>query len=171
VFFTDPPYGLPRQSEGQELGFQGVYRFDPDGRLTLLVRDMPRPNGIGLSPDGQTLYVSDSDLAELRAYPVRPDGGVGAPQVLAQLKPWREGVQGIADGLTLDVQGHIYVAGPGGVWVFAKNGGRLGVIGTPESPSGCTFGGDDGQALYITARSRIYRVRMKVAGVRAAGKS
>jgi gluconolactonase len=168
VFFTDPPYGLPRQVEGKELDFQGVYRLDPDARLTLLVRDMPRPNGIGLSPDGQTLYVSDSERAELKAFPLRTDGTVANARTLANLKPWREGVQGLADGLTVDMQGRVYVAGPGGVWVFDPNGGRLGVIGTPEPPSACTFGGPDGKTLFITARSRVYRIRMKVAGARPA---
>lgn len=170
VYFTDPPYGLPKQTEGKELDFQGVFRLDPDGRLTLLVRDMPRPNGIGLSPDERTLYVSDSERSELRAFPLAADGSVGPMRVLAELRPWKSGVQGVADGLTLDAQGRLYVTGPGGVWVFDPHGGRLGVIATPEPPAACAFGDADGKGLYITARTRVYKVRTNVAGLWTARK-
>ena len=162
LFFTDPPYGLPRQTEGKELDFQGVYRHDSNGRLRLLVRDIVRPNGIGLSPDGRTLYVTDSDRAHLRAFAVRDDETVDEGRVLAQLRPWKAGMQGVPDGLVVSAQGHILVTGPGGVWVFNPRGGRLGIIPTPEPPAACAFGDADGKTLYITARSRMYRMRMTV---------
>jgi gluconolactonase len=167
IYFTDPPYGLPRQTVGKELDFQGVYRVDPDGTISLLVRDLPRPNGIGLSPDLATLYVTDTETSELHAFPLGANGVTGPSRVLAVLKPWKSGVVGVADGIELDEAGRVYVAGPGGIWVFAPNGGRLGVIATPEPPAGCVFGGPDGRTLYITARTRVYRMRMKVAGLRA----
>jgi YD repeat-containing protein len=162
VFFTDPPYGLSRQTEGKELDFQGVYRLDPNGRLRLLVRDMVRPNGIGLSPDERTLYVSDTERKHLRAFGVKDDGTVDAGRVLAEMPPWKSGLQGVPDGLVVTSQGHVLVTGPGGVWVFDANGGRLGVIPTPEPPSACAFGDRDGKTLYITARTRVYRLRMTV---------
>ena len=162
IFFTDPPYGLPRQKDGRELDFQGVFRLDPDGRLRALVRDMSRPNGIGLSPDGRTLYVTDSARAHLKAFTFRSDGSVNAGRVLAKMPPWKSGVQGVPDGLAVNAAGHVLVAGPGGVWVFADNGGRLGVIATPEPPSAVAFGGADGHTLFITARTRVYRVKMTV---------
>jgi YD repeat-containing protein len=162
VFFTDPPYGLPRQVEGKELDFQGVYRLDPDGRLRLLVRDMVRPNGIGLSPDQRTLYVTDTERKHLRAFRLRDDGTVDAGRVLANMQPWKSGVQGVPDGLAVSAEGHVLATGPGGVWVFDANGGRLGVIPTPEPPAACAFGDPDGKMLYITARSRVYRIRMTV---------
>jgi gluconolactonase len=164
LFFTDPPYGLLRQVEGKELDFQGVYRLDRDGRLRLLVRDMVRPNGIGLSTDGRTLYVTDSDRAHLRAFTIREDGSVDGGRVLAEMRPWKAGVQGVPDGLAVSAHNHILVTGPGGVWVFDPKGGRLGIIPTPEPPSACTFGDADGKTLYITARSRVYRIRMTVGG-------
>jgi sugar lactone lactonase YvrE len=162
IFFTDPPYGLPSQTEGKELDFQGVYRFDPDGRLRLLVRDMVRPNGIGLSPDERTLYVSDTERRHLRAFGVKDDGTVDEGRVLAKMQPWKSGVQGIPDGLVVTSQWHVLVTGPGGVWVFDANGGRLGVIPTPEPPAACAFGDADGKTLYITARTRVYRIRMTI---------
>jgi sugar lactone lactonase YvrE len=162
IFFTDPPYGLPRQEEGKELDFQGVYRLDPDGRLRLLVRDMVRPNGIGLSPDERSLYVSDTERRHLRAFALRDDGSVDHGRVLAEMRPWKRGVHGVPDGLVVSSQGHVLVTGPGGVWVFDANGGRLGVIATPEPPAACGFGDADGKTLYITARTRVYRIRMTV---------
>jgi len=164
VYFTDPPYGLARQREGKELDFQGVYRLDPDRHLVLLVRDMIRPNGIGLSPDGKTLYVTDTDRSLIRAFALGPDGSIESSRILTVIKPWREGMQGAPDGMTLDAKGRLYVAGPGGVWVFDDHGGRLGVIATPEPPSACTFGDDNGQTLYITARTRVYKIHMNVQG-------
>jgi len=166
VYFTDPPYGLPRQRDGKELDFQGVYRLDPDGALRVLVRDLPRPNGIALSPDERTLYVTETESSALRAYPLNADGTAGAGRVLATLKPWKSGVIGVADGMTVDKDGRLYVTGPGGVWVFAPNGGRLGVIATPEPPAACAFGGNDGKTLFITARTRVYRASMRVAGLK-----
>jgi gluconolactonase len=166
IYFTDPPYGLPRQQEGKELDFQGVYRVDPGGGMALLVRDLPRPNGVALAPDQQTLYVTDSELAGLYAFPLLQDGTVGPRRLLATLKPWKAGVVGLADGIEVDGEGRVYVAGPGGIWVFAPNGGRLGVIATPEPPSGSAFGGPASRTLYITARTRVYAIRMKVGAAR-----
>ena len=87
----------------------------------------------------------------------------GAPRTLATIVPWKRGVQGRADGVTLDQAGRVYLAGPGGIWVLDRNGGRLGVIATPETPSACAFGDADGRTLYITAETSIYKVRMSAA--------
>jgi gluconolactonase len=166
IYFTDPVLGATSQREEQELDFQGVFRLAPDGRLTLLVRDLPRPNGIALSPDRRTLYLTDSQRAELLALPLGPDGdAAGTPRVLAAVKPWRPAMQGVPDGIAVAATGHIFVAGPGGVWVFDTNGGRLGVIATPETPSACAFGDKDRKTLFITARTRVYRVALRVAGL------
>jgi gluconolactonase len=130
------------------------------------VGDLPRPNGIALSPDRRTLYLTDSQRAELLAVPLGPEGNAaGAPRVLAGVKPWRPAMQGVPDGLAVASTGHIFVAGPGGVWVFDTNGGRLGVIATPETPSACAFGEEDRKTLFITAQTRVYRVALRVAGL------
>ena len=89
LYFTDPPYGLPKieKDPAKELDFQGVYRLKPNGELTLLTKEMTRPNGIGLSPDEKTLYVanSDPDKAIWMAFPVKDDGTLGDGQGVLRL--------------------------------------------------------------------------------------
>lgn len=160
LYFTDPPFGLPDTFDdpGKELPFQGVYRLGPDGRLTLLVDDLRAPNGIDFSPDGRTLYVSsqEADRAVWMAYPVRPDGSVGAGRLLAEAADW-SGQPGVADGLVVDRAGHLFAAGPGGVHVFAPDGTRLGILATGV-PTGNLAWGEDG-LLYIAANHWILRLR------------
>jgi sugar lactone lactonase YvrE len=139
-----------------------VVRIDPQGHATIVATDLLRPSGVALAPDDSKLYVSDSARAEVRVYPRLPDGKLGPPRRLAVVLPWKRGVQGRPDGLTADTEGRLYLAGPGGVWVLDANGGRLGVIATPETPSACTFGDADGRTLYITAERSLYKVRLKV---------
>jgi gluconolactonase len=139
-----------------------VVRIDPNGHVTLAAADLLRPSGIAFSPDDKTVYVSDSARSEVRAYPRQADGTLGAPRRLAVILPWKRGVQGRPNGLTVDTQGRLYLAGPGGIWVLDANGGRLGVIATPETPAACTFGDADGHTLYIAAETSLYKVRLKV---------
>ena len=109
----------------------GSYGSIRRGRVTIAAADLLRPSGLALSPDDKTLYVSDGARAEVRAYPRQPDGALGPPRRLAVVLPWKRGVQGRPNGLTVDTQGRLYLAGPGGIWVLDANGGRLGVIATP----------------------------------------
>lgn len=141
-----------------------VLRIPPTGEATVAVDGLVRPTGVAVSPDGRELYVADAGRRELRVYPIGGAAGTGAPRRLASIVPWKRGVQGQADGLALDVAGRLYLAGPGGIWVLDRNGGRLGVIATPETPSACAFGDADGRTLYITAQASIYKVRLTVAG-------
>lgn len=159
-YFTDPPYGLPKQQEGKELDVNGVYRLTPDGTLTLLVDDFDRPNGLAFSPDGRTLYIADSSRQHVRAFDVQSNGALANGRVFATMTPW-PGVQGSPDGLKVDARGRVFVTGAGGVWVFDANGRTLGVIETPEGPANCAFGDADGKTLYITARTSLYRVRLQ----------
>lgn len=162
IYFTDPPYGI--KSEQEELGFYGVYRLAPDGTLTLLVDDFVRPNGIVFSPDESKLYVNDSEEGHIRVFDVQPDGTLDTGKLFAELKPSSK--EGAADGMKVDIKGNIYSTGPGGVWVFAPNGGLLGIIETPEAPANLAWGDRDYQTLYITARNSLYRVRLQIPGVR-----
>jgi sugar lactone lactonase YvrE len=161
LYFTDPPYGLPQQKEGKELEVNGVYRVVPaDGTLTLLADDFERPNGLAFSPDGRTLYIADTARQHVRAFDVRPDGTLASGRVFGTMTPW-PGAQGGPDGMKVDAQGRVFVTGAGGVWVFDATGAVLGVIETPEVPANCAFGDADGRTLYITARTSLYRVRLR----------
>jgi gluconolactonase len=158
VYFTDPPYGLP-PGQARELDFQGVFRVDPAGMLHLESMDMNRPNGVALSADEKTLYVDDSVSALVRRFPVRPDGSLGPPTVFVP------STGGGGDGMAMDDAGNLYVATNAGVQVYQPNGRLWGTIPVPEVPSNCTFGGPDRKTLYITAKTSLYRVTLKVPGL------
>ena len=161
IYFTDPPYGI--KSEQEELGFYGVYRLAPDGRLTMLVDDFVRPNGIVFSPDETKLYVNDSQRGHIRVFEVKPDGTLEKGQLFAKLKPPSQ--EGAADGMKVDIQGNVYSTGPGGIWIFSPAGDLLGIIETPEAPANLAWGDSDYKTLYITARTSLYRIRLQIRGI------
>jgi gluconolactonase len=105
----------------------------------------------------------------VRAFDVRPDGTLANGRVFAEMKT---GDDGAPDGMKVDREGRVYCTGPGGVWVFAPDGTHLGTIKPPEVPANCGWGQErsdargDGKTLYMTARTGLYRIRLKVAGVR-----
>jgi gluconolactonase len=164
LYFTDPPYGLPRQDEdaGKELPHNGVYRLK-EGKLTLLATDLKRPNGLAFSPDEKTLYVANSDAARKlwMAYPVREDGTLGTGRVFFDVTTSSE--DGLPDGMKVDRRGNLYCTGPGGVWIFSPAGKHLGTIMPAEVPANCAWG-DDGRTLYMTARTGLYRIRLTAQG-------
>ena len=143
-----------------------IIRVDPAGVATVIATDLVQPTGLAVSANGNTLFVSDSARAELRAYALNQKESTAPGRRLAAITPWKSGVAGRPAGLALDKDGRIYLAGPGGIWVMDQNGGRLGVIATSETPTACTFGDPDGKTLYLTAQGSIYKVRLKVAGLR-----
>lgn len=161
IYFTDPPYGISKQQE--ELGFYGVYRLVPDKTLTLLTKDLVRPNGLAFSTDENKLYVSDSETAHIRVFQVNSDGTLNNGQVFAQLKGPSN--SGVPDGMKVDVQGNVYCSGPQGVWIFSPAGQLLGKIIVPEVVTNLAWGDSDYKTLYITATTSLYRIRLKVAGV------
>ena len=161
VYFTDPPYGI--QPAEREQPVNGVYRILTDGTLELLVEDFDRPNGLAFSPDESILYIDDSPRRHVRAFDVRPDGTLANNRVLADMDHPQPGSP---DGMKIDEEGHLYVTGATGVWVFEPDGELLGVVVTPERPANCAWGDDDRQSLYITAQTSLYRVRTKVAGAK-----
>jgi sugar lactone lactonase YvrE len=164
IFFTDPPYGLPYLTEGKELPYNGVYRVDADGRINLLADDFERPNGLAFSPDERSLYVDDSQLGHIRRFDVAADGSVSGGRVWAELKAG-PGEGGVADGMKVDQEGHVYCTGPAGVWIFEPGGRYIGRIMTPEVPANLAWGDADWSTLYITAHSSVYRLRMGVPGI------
>ncbi len=168
LYFTDPPYGLPKNMDdpGRELDFCGVYRLAKDGKLTLLTREITRPNGIALSPDEKKLYVacSDPDKAIWMAYDLKPDGTLGAGKVFFDATPWvKEKRPGLPDGLKVDQAGNLFATGPGGVHVFAPDGTLLGSFDTGVPTANVAFG-NDGSTLYITANTALLRVKLTTKG-------
>ena len=162
LYFTDPPYGLPKQDEDptKELDFNGVFRLSPDEKtLELLTPDQTRPNGIAFSPDEKTLYVANSDPGRKvwMAYDVQPDGKIANGRVFYDVTS--ETSEGLPDGLKVDTSGNIYATGPGGVWIFNPAGEHLGTIQPTEVPANVAWG-DDGHTLYMTARTGLYRITL-----------
>ncbi len=168
IYFTDPP-GLYRNfPEGagapkQELDFNGLYRISAAGELQLLARDIPFPNGLAFSPDEKKLYVSNTrPQKNWMVYDVKPDGGIANGRVFLDMT--KEPGEGVPDGMKIDEEGNLYATGPGGILVISPKGKHLGTIQPPEIPSNCAFGDADGQTLFITARTSVYRIRLKVPG-------
>ena len=163
IYFTDPPYGV--KPDERELDFQGVFRIAPDGKLSLVVKDLGRPNGLGLSPDGKRLYVDDSERKLVNVYDVQSDGSVANGRLLIELA--QHGTR-VCDGLKVDAEGNLYVTGTEGVYVVSPEGKFLARIGCPGQCTNCCFGGADRKTLFVTGRSEkggsLYRVRVPVAG-------
>ncbi len=159
VYFTDPPYGI--KPEEMEQAFAGVYRVGPEGAVQLLISDFEKPNGLAFSPDESVLYIDDSHHQHIRAFDVTADGTLENGRLFADLSYDGDGVP---DGLKVDQEGHTYTTNSLGIWVHNAQGESLGLIATPEVPANCAWG-EDGQTLFITARTSVYKVRMQVAGM------
>jgi gluconolactonase len=167
LYFTDPPYGLEKQDEDpkKELKFNGVFRL-AGGKLTAVLKDVSRPNGIAFAPDEQTLYVSNSEEKHKvwMAYDVAADGSLTNGRVFFDVTA--ESAPGMPDGMKVDSLGNLYCSGPGGIWIFSSSGKHLGTIKTPEIAANCNWG-DDGKSLYITASTSLYRLKLAVDGEHA----
>jgi gluconolactonase len=165
VYFTDPAYGFEGAppSAKHELPYSGVFRRTPDGKVTVLAKDLSFPNGIAFSPDEKTLYVSNSDpeRAIWMAYDVAADGSLANGRLFFDATSFvKEGKKGLPDGLKVDEQGNLFAGGPGGVLVFTPGGKLLGTIITTEPTANVAFG-DDGSVLYMTAHDKLCRIRLK----------
>ena len=167
LYFTDPPYGLPDRmgDPRQELDFCGVYRLSTDGQLTLLTKEMTRPNGIAFAPDYKTLYVAQSDPAEAiwKAFPVKADGTLGASRVIYDSTDVVGKQPGLPDGLKIDANGYLFATGPGGVLILSPDGKLMGQLDTGKATANCGWG-NDGSTLYITADSHLCRIRTTTKG-------
>ena len=162
LWFTDPSFGLPKMDADpkKELKFNAVWRY-AGGKLTPVVTDMTQPNGIGFSPDGKTLYVSNS-LPEmyLRAYDVGADGKLSNPRKLISFPG---SAPDVPDGLKVDSAGNIWVTGPGGLRIISPKGKVLGQLVVPEIVANVGFA-EDGKTVYLTGSTSIYRLHSKIAG-------
>jgi gluconolactonase len=168
IFFTDPAGGLSYVGMGvddlqQYLDFSGVYRLDPEGGpLTLLTDKVRRCNGLAFSPDESLLYISDTGRYHIKVFDVDTNGTLRNGRIFAGLKGKEEGVP---DGMKVDVEGHVYCTGPGGIWVMDPAGRHLGRIRVPGHASNMAWGENDWRTLFITARSSVYRIRLNVQGI------
>jgi gluconolactonase len=178
LYFTDPPYGLRTQKDddpAKQLQVNGVYRIpgaadqkpgaEPSrAQLQLLIKDLPRPNGIVFSPNEKYLYVNNSEPKKIwMRYTVRADGTLANGTLFCDATS--DTRPGAPDGMKVDQQGNLYSAGPGGVWIFSPAGKHLGTIDFPEKVANLAWGGADYKTLYVTASSSIYRISLTVPGV------
>ena len=160
IYFTDPGLRVPLAE--RELPYAAIYRIDPSGAVSMLA-DFEYPNGLAFSPDERTLYVANTRWAQyIHALEIGADGAMVRRRIFADMSS--DETDGVPDGMKVDVQGRVYCTGPGGTWVFAPDGTRLGIIRTPEVPANLAFGGPDLRTLFFTARTSVYSLRVKVPG-------
>ena len=167
LFFTDPPFGLPKfyDDPRKQLPYSGVYSLR-NGKIKLQSSDLKGPNGIALSPDEKFIYIGNWDAEKkiVMRYEVDSNGNFSNGRVFYDMTQ-AHGDDAI-DGIKVDRDGNLYVCGPGGIWVLSAQGKHLGTIKTPKNAHNLAWGGDDGKTLYITAQNTLYRMPLKVSGVR-----
>jgi gluconolactonase len=168
LFFTDPPYGFRKFDDApeKELPFNGVYRMATDGTVTVVDKELHRPNGVALSPDESVLYVAQSEptKAIIMAYSLDANGNVTSKKLFNDLTDLvSNDAPGLPDGLAVAADGTIFATGPGGVIVLSKDGKRLGRISNGKATANCKFG-DDGHTLYLTSHDILARIRLNTKG-------
>ena len=167
LYFTDPPFGLPKVYDDprKELPFSGVFCLC-QGKLRLVSKDLLGPNGLAFSPDEKFLYVDNWDVKKkvVMRYEVKSDGTLSEGRVFFDMTgaPGEEAL----DGMKVDQSGNLYVSGPGGVWILSPQGKHLGMIQPTELPANMAWGDEDGRTLYMTARTSVYRIRLNIPGIR-----
>lgn len=171
LFFTDPPFGLPKFAEDKrkELPFSGVYSLYK-GKLQLLTKEFTGPNGIAFSPDEKYLYVGDWDEKKktVYRYEVQPDGTLINRKLFFDFTSFKG--EDAIDGIKVDKEGNLYVSAPGGLQMLSPDGRHLGTIVTPQHVHNMAWGDDDGKTLYLCARTGLYQIRLNVEGVRPMGR-
>jgi gluconolactonase len=166
LFFTDPPFGLPKffDDARKELPYSGVFSLY-QGKLKLVSTELQGPNGIALSADEKYLYVGNWDPKKkvIMRYEVSSDASLSNGKVFFDMNkaPGEEAL----DGIKLDSHGNLYVSGPGGLWIISPEAKHLGTIIAPKHPHNLAWGGDDGKTLYITAQGSLYRMPLKISGI------
>jgi gluconolactonase len=169
IWFTDPPggrtatFGIERP---RELAFQGVFRLDPGGALTLVADDFDVPNGLCLSPDESVLYVNDTNRAEIRAFDMGTDGTASRDRVFADGVATGVRADGWLDGMKCDEHGNVWATAPHGVWILDASGRHLGTLRTPEPALNLHWGGDDWSTLFITCLTSLHRIATRTTGRR-----
>ena len=171
LFFTDPPFGLPKFHNDlrRETPHFGVYSVK-NQKLQLVTTDFTGPNGLAFSPDEKFLYVGDWDDHKkvVFRYPVNPDATLGKGELFFDMTtaPGEDAI----DGIKVDRRGNVFVSGPGGLWILSPEGKHLGTLRGPEHPHNMAWGEADRQTLYLTAQTGIYRIRLNNPGAVAFAK-
>jgi gluconolactonase len=161
IYFTNPGLRVPLAD--RELDTSAIYRVKPDGSVSH-VADFEYPNGLAFSPDERVLYVANTRFAMyIHAIELDSTGDMVRRHIFADMSSDKP--EGVPDGMKVDVEGRVYCTGPGGTWVFAPNGEKLGIIKTPEVPANLCFGGPDMKTIFFTARTSVYSLRVKVPGL------
>jgi gluconolactonase len=168
VFLPDPPYGFAKGDDEpiKEQPFNGVYRRAVDGTVTVIEKELHRPNGVALSPDESILYVTQSEptKAIINAYSLDKAGNVTGKKLFQDTTDLvSKDAPGAPDGLTVAADGTVFTSGPGGVLVISKDGKRLGRIWDGKQTANCKFG-DDGRTLYMTSSNFVARIRLDIKG-------
>jgi gluconolactonase len=165
LYFTDPPAGLRKGDDDpkKELPFDGVYLLNR-GKLQLLDKTFKRPNGLAFAPGEKYFYVNDTARKLIMRFEVQPDDTIANGQVFIDMTP--DKAPGAPDGMKVDRKGNVYCTGPGGFWIMSPEGKHLGTVKTPELPANLAFGDADGKTLYLTARTGLYRIHLKIPGIR-----
>jgi gluconolactonase len=164
IYFTDDTGGLRLRDQDPRRGvdFSGVFMWK-NGRTSAVIRDIPHTNGLAFSPDEKILYANGSRERFVRAYDVQPDGTLTNSRLLIDMNS--DPRPGITDGMKVDTKGNIWESGPGGIWILSPKGTVLGHIQVPELVANVAFGDSDYKTLYIPARSSVYKIRTKIAGI------
>ena len=167
LYFTDPPFGLPKffDDPRKELPFSGVFCLI-GGELKLVSTDLTGPNGLAFSPDEKYLYVDDWDDKRkvIMRYAVHPDGSLSDGEIFLDATNERD--ENAWDGMKVDQNGNLYLSGPGGLWIISAEGKHLGTVVGPEHPHNLAWGDEDGKTLYLCAQTGLYRIRVNIPGVR-----
>jgi len=152
LFFTDPPYGIEEHQREQHQNH--VFHYTSEGELYSIWSGPihSRPNGIALSLDEKTLFVSDTNEAVIRSFSLDEHGVPSEGTIFAD-------VSSVADGMTIDPFGNLYVATVVGIEVIGATGELWGTIPLPKQPSNCTFGGENSSTLYITAVDSVFSIQ------------
>jgi gluconolactonase len=164
LFFTDPPYGLEKQMDDpkKEIPFQGVYHLYPSGVVGLVTDSLSRPNGVALWPGGYDLLVSNSDpdKPEWWVYYVGTADTMIPPRLFYSAKGYDKTLKGLPDGMKIDKNGNVFATGPGGLWIFNKEGKLLGKLKLDQASSNCALSPDE-KTLYITNDMFVLRFKMR----------
>lgn len=169
IYFTDPDYAAARndvEAGTSRQDKQAIFRIAPNGDLSRIKEVDSKPNGIALSPDGNLLYVTDTQLGQVAVWDLDGAGVPGNERKFVD-------TSANPDGMAVDLAGNVYIAAQAGIEVFDRTGKVLGVITVPVKATNCTFGGADGKTLYVTANQSqnanpangLYQIRLNVPGL------